>query len=175
MKQLHVESLLEYYPKIFLACHTRHVRDPKSGEVLSARQASILDHLDEIDGIGLNDLARHMGVTPGTMSPAIDRLVARGYVTRGRHGEDARRVQLRLTRAGARLRDAQSVLDRELVAAMLARLSPAEQEEAMRGLGLLARAAGELLHTKSEQKAWARRGSAKGVATRTPKKNSRRK
>jgi MarR family transcriptional regulator, organic hydroperoxide resistance regulator len=170
MKQTAVESLLGDYPKIFLACHTRHVRDPKTEELVSAGQASILDHLDEIDGIGLNDLARHMGVTPGTMSITIDRLVSKGYVVRGRDKEDGRRVRLRLTAAGVRVRDAQTVLDPELVAALLARLSPEEQEEGLRGLAILAKAAGELLRTRSEGKAWAQRRSS----TTTTQEKSRR-
>lgn len=177
MKRSPVESLLEYYPKIFLACHTRHVRDPATSELVSSGQASILDHLDEIDGIGLNDLARHMGVTPGTMSIAIDRLAGKGYVVRDRDKEDGRRVRLRLTPAGVRVRDAQTVLDPELVDAMLAPLSPEEREEGLRGLEILARAAGELLRTKSEGRAWARRrgaGAADGTET-TQQEKSRRK
>ncbi len=66
-------EVMSLYPKIFFACHTRHVRDPQSGRLLSRHQASVLDHLDEVDPITLNGLARHMGVTAGTMSLTIDR------------------------------------------------------------------------------------------------------
>jgi DNA-binding MarR family transcriptional regulator len=44
-------------------------------------QASILDHLDEVDAI-VTDLAGHMGVTVATMSLAVDRLEGRYYVRR---------------------------------------------------------------------------------------------
>ena len=47
-----VGQVLELYPKIFFACHTRHVRDPSTRRVLSAHQASILDHLDAREQIG---------------------------------------------------------------------------------------------------------------------------
>ena len=50
------KQLLELYPRIFFACHTRHVRDPKTRRVLSAHQASILDHLDEQEPVTLLDL-----------------------------------------------------------------------------------------------------------------------
>ncbi|HEV3410581.1 MAG TPA: MarR family transcriptional regulator, partial [Chthoniobacterales bacterium] len=106
-----VHDVLALYPRIYFACHTRHVRDPETQWLLSRHQASILDHLDEIDGITLNDLARHMGVTPATMSLAIDRLEKKGYVIRLRDTVDRRRVQLRLTSAGVRVRQATSVLD----------------------------------------------------------------
>src|SRR5882672_5263469 len=104
----HVRRLLELYPKIFHACHTRHVRDPGSGDLLSAHQASILDHLDEVEATTLAGLARHSGVTASTMSVAVERLVRRGYVIRARHAGDGRKVQLRLSPAGVAMRNANS-------------------------------------------------------------------
>ena len=62
-----VRQVMTNYPRIFFACHTRHVRDDESGKVISAHQASVLDHLDELEPTALNDLARHMGVTASTM------------------------------------------------------------------------------------------------------------
>jgi len=134
-------QVLTLYPQIYFACHTRHVRDPQTQRLLSRHQASVLDHLDEIDPTTVNDLARHMGVTPATMSLAIDRLERKGYVARTRDGVDRRRVHVRLTSAGVRIREASSVLDPDRVEALLARLTDAEREAAIRGLALLATAA----------------------------------
>ena len=134
-------EVLSLYPRIYFACHTRHVRDPQSGRLLSRHQASVLDHLDEVDPITLNGLARHMGVTPGTMSLTIDRLERKGYVVRLRDVADRRRVHVRLTTAGVRVRDASSVLDPALVEAMVGRLSDEDREAAIHGLRLLAGAA----------------------------------
>ena len=134
-------QVLTLYPQIYFACHTRHVRDPQSGRLLSRHQASILDHLDEIDPMTVNDLARHMGVTPATMSLAVDRLEHKGYVARARDAVDRRRVHVRLTSAGVRIREASSVLDPERVETLLARLTDVEREAAIRGLALLATAA----------------------------------
>ena len=145
---------MSLYPKIFFACHTRHVRDPQTGRLLSRHQASVLDHLDEVDPITLNGLARHMGVTAGTMSLTIDRLERKGYVVRLRDVADRRRVHVRLTSAGVRVREASSVLDAPLVEAMVARLTDDERVAALRGLGLLAAAAqaqmGELADRRKE-------------------------
>ena len=143
-----VSALLRAYPRIYFACHRRHVRDPQTRRVLSAHQASVLDHLDEVDGVALMDLARHMGVTAGTMSVGIERLVRKGYVRRTRGVADQRRVELRLTEAGVRIRSQQSVLEPELVSALLAELSAAERVEALHGLDLLARAAEEMMSHK---------------------------
>ena len=143
--------LLAAYPRIFFACHARHVRDPKTRRLLSAHQASILDHLDSVEGITLMGLAKHMGVTPATMSVAIERLVRRGYVARGRDTRDKRRLQLRLTAAGVRVKEASSVLEPERVRALLAGLPPREREQALDGLDLLARAADELIARQPKQ------------------------
>ena len=134
-------DVMRLYPQIYFACHSRHVRDPQTNRLLSRHQASILDHLDEIDPITLNDLARHMGVTPGTMSLSIDRLERKGYVVRLRDTADKRRVHLRLTTAGVRVRQESSVLDPARVESLVARLSDADRAAAIHGLALLARAA----------------------------------
>ena len=149
VRDRHVRELLQAYPRIYFACHTRHVRDPQTGEALSAHQASILDHLDEVDATTMTDLAGHMGVTVATMSLAIDRLEDRKYVRRGRDPRDRRRVLLRLTAAGARVREAKSVLDPVRVEGVLGQLSPADREQALAGLALLARASDLHLQSRS--------------------------
>jgi MarR family transcriptional regulator, organic hydroperoxide resistance regulator len=138
-----VARVMELYPRIYFACHRRHVRDPQSDTLLSAHQGSILDHLDEREPLMLQELARHMGVTASTMSLQIDRLVNKGYVIRERHAEDARRLQLRLSEDGVRVREANSVLDTERVRRMVERLSADELEVGLVGLMILAKAAME--------------------------------
>ena len=150
----HVMAL---YPRIYFACHTRHVRDAESQRLLSRHQASILDHLDELDPTTVNDLARHMGVTPATMSLAIDRLERKGYVARARDAADRRRVHVRLTSAGVRVRDPASVLDAPRVEALIATLTEEEREIALRGLAVLAEAAGRATRAHSAAQ---ERGSA---------------
>lgn len=141
MPSAEVQRVLDAYPKIFFACHTRHVQDPKTRRVLSAHQASILDHLDSVEPTSLMDLARHMGVTPSTMSITLDRLARHGFVERRRDPRDKRRSALRLTAAGERIRRAQSVLEPARVAGMLAALPETDRAAALNGLLLLAKAA----------------------------------
>lgn len=139
------QQVLDLYPKIFFACHTRHVRDANSGAELTSKQASILDHLDLYVGVSLSALAAHMAVTPATMCVAVDRLVSLGLVTRRRSETDRRQVLLHLTESGKEVSDAHSVLDRDRVAGMLAELDDEEREAGLRGLTLLAEAAGRYL------------------------------
>jgi len=137
--------VLRCHPRIYFACHRRHVRDEKTKAVLSAHQASVLDHLDDVEGSNLLQLARHLGVTASTMSLMVDRLERGGYVARKRSKEDRRRVDLRLTAAGVRIKRQQNVLEPKLVEAMLARMDKGRREKALRGLELLAEAAGDLM------------------------------
>ena len=78
------------------------------------------------------------------MSLTADRLERGGYLRRTRSKEDGRRVDLRLTAAGVRIKRQQKVLEPELVAAVLALLDEKDRRRALRGLELLAGAAAEL-------------------------------
>ena len=136
-----VAQILACYPKIYFACHVRHVRDPQTRKVLSAHQASVLDHLDAREPTSLSALAKHMGVSVSTMSLNIARLVRGGFVRRAKNPDDGRGVSLRLTDAGVRIKQASSVLDPARVAGMLKKLSKQDRAAALQGLGLLADAA----------------------------------
>jgi DNA-binding MarR family transcriptional regulator len=165
-----VAQVLELYPRIFHACHSTHVRDPKTLETISAHQARVLDHLDDAEPTSLMGLARHMGVSASTMSLTVERLVRRGYVTRSRDAGDRRVVNLTLTVAGARLRDAQSVLDPTRVTSMILKLSPEDRQDAVRGLALLARAASEEMHNRSSKTARSRKQETRGSAGSPPRR-----
>jgi len=141
------EVVLRCYPMIYFACHRRHVRDEKTGAALSAHQASIVDHLDDVEATSLLELARHMGVTASTMSLTVDRLERGGYVKRVRSKADARRVELRLTAAGVRIKRQQKVLEPDLVTAMLNQLDDKRRARALRGLETLAEAARQLIES----------------------------
>ena len=145
MSLAEVQTVLRCYPQIYFACHCRHVRDRKTQTQLSSHQASVLDHLDDVEGTSLLALAQHMGVTASTMSLMIDRLERAGYVRRERSPQDGRRVDLRLTEGGVGIKKQQKVLEPELIAAMLRRLDPASRREALHGLELLAEAAREMI------------------------------
>jgi MarR family transcriptional regulator, organic hydroperoxide resistance regulator len=148
-----LSAVMTLYPRIYFACHTRHVRDPQNSRLLSRHQASILDHLDEIEPTTVMDLASHMGVTAATMSLSIDRLERKGYVVRLKDAKDRRRVHVRLTGAGVRMRESTSVLDAARVEALVARLSDDERTRAIDGLGLLARAAQEQMAASRDRSA----------------------
>ncbi len=154
-----IAQVFRDYPRIYFACHRRHVHDPKSGRRVSAHQVSILDHLDAEQPMAISDLAEHMGVTAATMSIAVGRLVRQGYVKRVLDPVDRRKAQLRLSDAGVRICAANSVLEPTLVEDMLAQLSERDRRAALHGLALLGRAAVAAQQARSRATKQQRRAS----------------
>ena len=143
-----MQRVLQSYPKIYLACHTRHLRDDETGKSLSPRLGSILDHLDTQPPLTLSSLAKHLDVTQSTVSLQIDKLQRAGYVLRLRDTQDRRHVSVVLTPRGKRIKEQNSVLDRDLVTEMISLLRPCDVEAALSGLDLLAEAADKLMNRR---------------------------
>jgi len=149
-----VDIVLRCYPRIYFACHRRHIRDAGTGTVLSSHQAGVIDHLDGIEGTSVAELAKHMGVTASTMSLMIDRLERGGYVHRDLNPKDRRRVDVRLTVDGIRVKEQQKVLEPQLVEMLLSRLRPEELDTALRGMELLAVAATDMIESGGVSAFW---------------------
>lgn len=139
-----VHAVLSAYPAIHAACRRRFHRDPASGRSLSDHQAGILEHLDAARPVTVGELAATLRVTPATISLQLNQLVRLRLVSRQRDEQDARRVMVRLSEAGAKVRELRSMLDPERVRAALTRLPEPEQNAVTAGMRLMARVAGEL-------------------------------
>jgi MarR family transcriptional regulator, organic hydroperoxide resistance regulator len=138
MVKQRIRRLLDAYPAIYLACHRRHVRSDETGRYLSEHQASVLDHLDAERFMTLSKLAEHMGVGRSAMSIMISRLERGGYISRARDGHDRRSLALRLTRAGSRIKEQNTILDPELVDEMFSLMRADDIETALAALEALA-------------------------------------
>jgi MarR family transcriptional regulator, organic hydroperoxide resistance regulator len=149
MFESQIARLLEAYPAIYLACHRRHVRDDETGEIVTAHQASILDHLDPREPTTLSRLAEHLGIGRSAMSIQVSRLKRRGFVRRGSIRGDRRKAGLTLTETGQRIKKHNTVLDPKLVVALLTSMPHAERESALRGLECIARYAVTLIRRRS--------------------------
>lgn len=66
----------------------------------------------------LNDLAADLALDPATASPLVKRLEKEGLIARERSSEDERRLDIRLTDAGARLRERAVDVPRQVMAAV---------------------------------------------------------
>ena len=135
-----VRLVQTFYPQIYLACHTSHAPRSANGGV-TARDSSLLAHLDERRPTTPSELARHLGIGKPTLSAAVKRLARLGYIRVERNTHDRRVTHLRLAAAGATAMRNGSVLEPSRVRRLLATLSTAERRAAVEGLSLLARAA----------------------------------
>jgi DNA-binding MarR family transcriptional regulator len=57
---------------------------------LSAADSTLLAHLDERVSVQPTALARHLGISPSTLSAAVKRLTAHGYIVQQRADGDGR-------------------------------------------------------------------------------------
>ena len=136
------------YPQIYMACHVDHIRASTTKWRISSRDSSILSHLSMREGTSPRALGNHLGVVPSTLSAAIARLERFGYIRNVPRTDDRRRKELWLTDLGVKAVSSTSVLDAERIRKMLEQLTPTEQKMAIRGLGLLGRAARQMKETK---------------------------
>jgi DNA-binding MarR family transcriptional regulator len=143
-------EILRAYPQIYLACHVEHRTRGSSKSGLTSRDAAFLAHLGDPGGTGPAELARHLGIAGSTLSAALARLAAHGLVRIDPDPADGRRRIVLLTEAGRKVVASGSVLDPGRVAALLARLAPAERRKAVEGLKLLAAAARALRDCESD-------------------------
>ena len=60
-------AVLRAYPQIYLACHVEHRTRSSSPSGLTARDSSLLAHVDDPQGSSPAALARHLGVAPSTL------------------------------------------------------------------------------------------------------------
>jgi DNA-binding MarR family transcriptional regulator len=121
------------YPQVYLACHTRHQRKRSTEHRLSARDSSILAHLDDVNPIAPAQLARHLGIARSTMSEALKRLVALGFVARA-----GRSAAVVLLENGRRAISDTSVLESARLHAVLASVPARDRALICRGMQLLA-------------------------------------
>ncbi len=107
----------------------RHLRREARSSPITAGQVEILALVNGRPGVGVNELASLVGISPPSMSNAVDKLEAAGLAVRSREeGGDRRRVGLAVTAAGARAVRAARSNRTAWLAERLARLTPEQLE-----------------------------------------------
>lgn len=131
------------YPKIYLACHTRHQNARTTGQALSQRDVTILAHLSESQSLPQGLLTRHLGIAKSTLSEALTWLEQQGMVSRTADPADPRGALVKRTDAGSVAMSQGSVLEAGLLRAVLRALPEEQLAQAVEGLELSAKAAVE--------------------------------
>lgn len=76
----------------------------------------------------MTDIATHLGITVGTLTTSINRLVKKGYVIRYRSKDDRRFVEIELTERGRLAYDVHESFHKNMVEAMIEKLSDEDNE-----------------------------------------------
>ena len=75
-------------------------RDFGTGEVLPLAEIQAIYTVGGNPGITVTELSLQLGLTKGTVSPIVKRLVERDYLKKARSAQDGRKLQLEITEKG---------------------------------------------------------------------------
>jgi len=96
---------------------------------LSIRQFNILYHLDQEQGLSINELSHHLFCDKSNTTRLVERMKQDGLVTRERDTEDRRYVSVRLTEEGAQLSEEALATHQRSINERFDTLSEADQAE----------------------------------------------
>ena len=134
-------SILDSLRRVVAALRVSAVAAEREGG-LSAAQLFVLHRLGESPASSLNELAARTHTHQSSVSVVVRRLVERGLVERGPSAEDGRRLELRLSAAGAALRRSAAEPVQARMVRAIGRLSPSDRRALDRSLGRLVREMG---------------------------------
>jgi DNA-binding MarR family transcriptional regulator len=128
-------ELLNVIPQIMRTIRSKW----KNGSIqgVSNVQFRILMFIQKHPGAALQDVARHLGLTPPTTSTTVDELVKTQLVLREPSTEDRRKITLTLTDKGQKNLEEVFEHSRQHLAGYLSALSPEEAEIVFQALKLL--------------------------------------
>ena len=101
--------------------------------------------------LGVSDVAQALGIKKPSATSAVNRLVEKGYLEKRRNKDEARRVDVMLTRAGERIYRMHAVFNRRMAQEVSDGLTPEERRVLLEGITRLERA-----YTRVEHEAIAR-------------------
>jgi DNA-binding MarR family transcriptional regulator len=151
------------FPEVFRRYHwAQRVRG--ADLPVTRRALEVLQHLSASGPLTVGEQAEHLGLRRNSVSELLQRLEAKGLVARIRDERDERRILVWLTPAG---RDVVSrvgqILAPDMLADVMATLSPEERATVVRGFELLASAGIDLPPTPA--------GPGPGAAGTPPEEN----
>jgi DNA-binding MarR family transcriptional regulator len=112
-------------------------RAAEKGVGLSGAQLFVLHHLSGNNALSLNELAERTLTHQSSVSVVVQRLVDRGLVSRVRSEQDARRIELSLTRAGRGLLGKSPQAAQDQIIDAVQRLAEKDRKALARTIGLL--------------------------------------
>jgi DNA-binding MarR family transcriptional regulator len=134
------QTVARLFPEVYRRYHWAN--RVHGGDLPVTRRAlEVLAHLSASGPLTVGEQAEHLGLRRNSASEMLQRLEAKGLVARVRDERDERRVLVWLTDAGRHvLSRVGQVLAPDLIAQVMATLSPEERAIVVRGFELLASA-----------------------------------
>ncbi len=86
-----------------------------TGERLPLADIQIIHTVGNYPGITVTELSQQLGLTKGTISPVVNRLVERSYLTKTKSNQDGRKAKLNLTDKGEKAASGYEEYAREYV------------------------------------------------------------
>jgi DNA-binding MarR family transcriptional regulator len=133
---LEARSILDSIRKIVQVLRVAS-RAAEKGVGLSGAQLFVLHHLSGHDALSLNELAERTLTHQSSVSVVVQRLVDRGLVSRVRSEQDARRIELSLTRAGRGLLAKSPQAAQDQIIEAVQRLTEKDRKALARSIALL--------------------------------------
>ena len=126
----------------FNRAYTRQIgllEEKLNGTDFSLTESRVLYELANRNGPAAADLSKDLGIDPGYLSRILQRFAAAGLVTRTPSANDGRQNHIELTSAGGRAFAPVDRRSKEAVAAMLQRLSEAQQARLAQAMTVIER------------------------------------
>ena len=107
-----------------------------SGDSLSLSEMHMLESIGagHTEGVTATDIAQDLDITPPSVTAMLKRLEKKGYITKVRSSEDARRINVGLTELGRRAETAHRYFHRKMVREATRNLSDEELRAIEAGL-----------------------------------------
>lgn len=130
-KQVINELLVEVFNHI-LSIEGETLRN--KGVTLSMNEVHVLEAISKTEEPTMTNIANRLRVTVGTLTTAMNRLVAKGYASRIREKEDKRKVIVSLTKKGQEVLDIHNQFHEEMLDATFADMKLDEDEVLLQSL-----------------------------------------
>ena len=109
----------------------QHLSDNK----LSISEMHMLESIGKHgSAVTATDIAQDLDITPPSVTAMLKKLEKKGFITKDRSGEDARRVQMVLTHEGRRAEIAHRYFHRKMVRAITKDMTQMERDAILSGL-----------------------------------------
>ncbi|MBU5454063.1 MarR family winged helix-turn-helix transcriptional regulator [Caproiciproducens sp. MSJ-32] len=95
---------------------------------LSIREMHIIESVGKKEQSMMSEVAQDLGITVGTLTTAINKLIKKGYVTRKRIEEDRRVVMVQLTEKGYAACENHKKFHKEMISSMMDEHTEEEKE-----------------------------------------------